>query len=368
MAIEYKDYYKTLGVDRKADAKAIKSAYRKLARKYHPDVNPNNKDAEARFKEINEAYEVLSDADKRKKYDQLGSDWERYQQAGAQGGFDYSRYAQPGSGGSGYTRAYTTSDINDEDFSDFFETLFGGSGSFPNARTSAGRGGYTGYGPGFSTQPRQLKGEDYDQPVEISLEEAYNGTKRILQMQVQEPCPTCHGDGVVRGSSGGSAQVQTCPTCGGEGHVSRTRQLEIKIPAGVATGSRVKLAGQGARGRNGGPAGDLYLVVTVQPSHRFEREGDNVRVNLPVDLYTVILGGEVEVPTPRGGKLALRIPAETQNGRVFRLSGQGMPVLGSAERKGDLLAKVEVVLPTHLSDYERDRFEELRELREQEAQ
>jgi molecular chaperone DnaJ len=362
MAIEYKDYYKILGVDRKADTKVIKSAYRKLARKYHPDVNPNNKDAETKFKELNEAYEVLSDADKRKKYDQFGSDWERYQAGGGQGGFDFSRYAAPGSGG-GYTRTYTASDFNDEDFSDFFETLFGGSG-FTNTRSSAGRGGYSGYGPGFNTQPRQLKGEDYDQPVEISLEEACNGTRRILQMQVQEPCPTCKGDGVVRNASGGRSEVQTCPTCLGEGHVSRTRQLEVKIPAGVTTGSRVKLAGQGASGRNGGPPGDLYLIVTVQPSHRFERDGDNVRVNLSVVLYTALLGGEVEVPTPRGGKLALRIPAETQNGRVFRLTGQGMPVLGNPQRKGDLLAKVEVVLPTHLSDYERDRFEELRDVRE----
>lgn len=361
MAIEYKDYYKVLGVERSADAKAIKSAYRKLARKYHPDVNPSNKESEARFKEINEAYEVLSDPDKRKKYDQLGSDWERYQRAGDAGGFDFSRYAQPGSGGA-YT--YSTSGMNDEDFSDFFETIFGGSG-FGGTRTSTGRGGYSGYGPGFATQPRQLKGEDYDQLVEVTLEEAYNGTKRILQMQVHDPCPTCHGDGVIRNTVNGRTETQTCTTCLGEGYISRSRQLEVKIPAGVTNGSRVKLAGQGGPGRNGGPTGDLYMVITVLPNTRFEREGDNVRVNVPVDLYTALLGGEVEVPTPRGGRLALRIPAETQNGRLFRLTGQGMPTLGNNERKGDLLAKVEVVLPTHLSDYEKERFEELREVREQ---
>ena len=347
--MQYKDYYSTLGVKRNASDKEIKSAFRKLARKHHPDVNPNDKEAEARFKEVSEAYEVLSDAEKRKKYDQFGADWERYQQTtGSPGGFDFSKYAQHFGGfdGSGSYSTGFGGGMGDSGFSDFFDMLFGQSATRGRSRSAYYSGGR------MSTIPRQ--GEDYEHDVEVTLEEAFNGSQRILQMEVPETCPTCGGSGI----SGN----KVCPTCGGAQTVMRTKRIEAKIPPGVHTGSRIRITGQGGPGSGGGGKGDLYLKIHVLHNNRFERRGDDVYTNVTVPLYTAVLGGEVEVPTLKGSKLALRIPPATQNGRTFRLAGQGMPNLKNPQKKGDLFAKIEVQLPAELTDEERKHFEELQRI------
>jgi molecular chaperone DnaJ/curved DNA-binding protein len=340
--MQYKDYYNILGVKKAASEKEIKSAFRKLARKYHPDLNPNDREAEAKFKEVNEAYQVLSDPEKRKKYDQFGADWDRYQHTqGAPGGFDFSRYAQSYGDGGGVR--FTTGDAGD--FSDFFEMLFG-----RGARSTTGNPFYT--GGRVRTMPRV--GDDYEQGIDVSMGEAFTGTQRILQMDAPEICPTCNGTGVTAN--------KVCPTCDGSGTLSRTRRLEVKIPAGVHTGSRIRVAGEGGQGSGGGTKGDLYLKVNVQPNARFERKGDDLYTTVQAPLYTAILGGEVEVPTPRGTRLALKIPAGTQNGRTFKLTGQGMPQLKQPDRRGDLYARIDVQLPTELGDREKQLYGELQRI------
>ena len=284
-----KDYYQVLGVGRGASDQDIKQAYRKLARKYHPDINPGDKEAEARFKEINEAYEVLSDKEKREKFDRFGSDWRRYEQAGP--GVDF--------GGSA-------------DFSDIFETLFGS------------RGGRSG---GFNVR---MDGQDVEQPVEITLEEAFTGTQRTLQFSNPNGSP---------------------------------RTITVKIPAGADSGTRVRVPGEGAPGLNGGVKGDLYLVVRLLPHQRYERKGDDLYTKVEPSLYTLLLGGQVQVPTLSGKTINLTIPEQTQNGRTFRLGGQGMPAIRS-DRRGDLYVMVSAQLPTRLSARERKLFEELRRLKE----
>jgi curved DNA-binding protein len=303
--MEYKDYYKMLGVPRDASQKDIKSAFRKLARQHHPDVKPGHKDAEARFKEINEANEVLSDPEKRQKYDALGADWERYQQAGGQpGGFDYSRYAsQPGSSGDSREGAWqplygSTEDLADlfgeeQPFSDFFSSLFG-------------RGGQGGV-------PGQPRAQDYEYPLTVTFDEAFHGATRTLRID--------------------------------------DRRLQAKIPAGVRTGSRVRLAGQALNG------GDLYLVIEVQPDSRFERRGDDLYTDVDATFLRAALGGEVRLTTPDGA-VALKLPLRTQAGRVFRLKGKGMPVLGGKGR-GNLMARIRLVQPKDLSDRELDTLREM---------
>jgi molecular chaperone DnaJ len=317
-----KDYYAILGVDKKATAKEIKQAYRKLARKYHPDVNPGDKSAEAKFKEINSAHEVLSDPEKRKKYDQFGENWQhadQFAQAGRQQGtWGYS----PG----GTTFEFT--DVGGEGFGSIFDSILGGLGGRRSRRPQRGR--------------------DLEHPVEVSLEEAFHGAARILETQVEEACPSCKGQG--------------CAACGGLGAVMRPKRLEVKIPHGVRNGSRVRIAGKGGPGYGGGSPGDLYLLVSVKSDKRFHRTGDDLEVEVPVPLMEAILGGEVQVPTLGGKKLALKIPPETQNGKVFRLAKQGMPHLGR-DGRGDLLANVKVVLPTKLSAQEKQLFEELKAIR-----
>jgi DnaJ-class molecular chaperone len=353
--MQYKDYYSVLGVKRDASQKEIKSAYRKLARKYHPDVNPNSKEAETRFKEINEAYEVLGDEEKRKKYNRFGADWEQFEKMGgaAPGGFDFNTWAAqqgyaPGGGG----RAYSGTMPGGAGFSDFFEMLFGsergGMGGDPFGRTRTG------------TRTVTRRGEDITHPIEVTLEEAYTGATRRLQMQVEDTCPTCKGTGVQNGKA--------CPTCGGMGAVPRLKTLEVKIPAGVHTGSVVRLAGEGGPGAGTAPKGDLRLEVTVLPHPRFERKGDNLLLTMLVPLYTALLGGEVRVPTLRGTSLALRIPPETQNGRVIRLGGQGMPHLGNPDQKGDMLVKVEAQLPQQLTEQERDLLAQLQRIYNERAE
>jgi DnaJ-class molecular chaperone len=308
MPVTKQDYYETLGVARGASDKEIRQAYRRLARQHHPDLNPGDKAAEARFKEIGEAYEVLSDADKRKKYGRYGHNWQHADAAEAaarEGGFRWG----PSQGGARYE---TSGNLDESMFGDLFGDLLGG-----GARTGT-RGGYRG-------RRAAMRGEDYDHPVEVTLEEAFNGSQRVLTLQ---------------------------------GPDGNTRRLEVKIPAGVANGSRIRIAGEGAPGFGGGPNGDLYLVVTVRPHPTFERKGDDLYVDVNVPLHALMLGGEAEVPTPKGSRLALRIPPETQNGRVFRLAGQGMPHL-QATGRGDLYATAKALLPTGLSERERELFQEL---------
>jgi len=321
-----KDYYNLLGVKRDASEQEIKRAYRKLARQYHPDVNPGDKSAEARFKEINEAYEVLSDKEKRQKYDRYGDQWQ-YADQFARAGAQQSPFRDFGQGGA------EGAQFEEADLESLFGDLFG---------FRAG---------GRRTRPR--RGRDIEYPVEVTLEEAYQGTKRILNLQSNEPCSGCAGTGRI--------QNLPCSACKGAGVIPRIKQLEVKIPAGVKDGSRVRVAGKGEPGYTGGSSGDLYLITSVKPHHLFQREGDDLHIEVDVPLTVAVLGGEIEVPTPKG-KLALKIPLETQNGRAFRLTGQGMPNLGNSSR-GDLLARVKVVLPTKLSAEEKRLFEQLKELR-----
>lgn len=332
-----KDYYGLLGVDRSATAKEIKQAYRKLARKYHPDVNPGDKDCEARFKEINQAYEVLSDPEKRKKYDQYGENWQYADQFAGAG-------ARPG-GQRGY---WTFSGGGDTRF-DYGDV---GTDEMGGAFAGGGFGGIFDSILGDMARKkgrRPVRGQDFEYPVEVTLEEAYRGTARILELQVEDQCPSCRGEG--------------CPKCGGSGTVIRPQRIEVKVPPGVKDGSRVRIAGKGGPGYLGGQSGDLYLLVAVKPHSRFRRAGDDLHVEVPVALVDAVLGGEINVPTIGGKRLALKIPPETQNNRVFRLTGQGMPVLGGNSR-GDLYAKVNVVLPARLSKREKELFEELKNARE----
>jgi curved DNA-binding protein len=304
--MDYHDYYKTLGVERSASEAEIKKAYRKLARQYHPDINPGNKTAEAKFKEINEAYEVLSDKSKREKYDRFGRDWQRYQQGGGAGGFDWGNYSggAPFGGGGG-------------DFSDFFETLFGGGGGGGRA-SSRGGGGFRADGP------------PVEHEAEITLDEAFTGTQRSLQFSSPNGQP---------------------------------RTITVKIPAGVDNGSRVRVAGEGSPGAGGGRRGDLFLIVKIAPHERFERRGDDLETAVQTDLYTMLLGGTVRVPIMGGKTISLNVPAGTPNSKKFRITGQGMPRLRAPETRGDLYVKLEVLLPTSLSTRERELVEELRNIR-----
>ncbi len=315
--MEYRDYYETLGVKKNASEAEIKKAYRKLARKYHPDVNPDDPNAEEKFKEINEAYQVLSDADKRQKYDRFGSQWKQYQQTGGRPeDFDWSQWASQGRPGGAQYRTVSQEDLEQMfggglgGFSDFFETLFGGMGSARTTRRTATRPG---------TQNLR-KGQDITQPVEVSLSEAFYGTTRLLNYE-------------------------------------NGRRIEATIPPGVKTGSKVRLSGQGAEGARG--AGDLYLKVTVLPDPKFKREGDNLRIDQPVDFFTALLGGEVQVSTI-DKTVKLTIPPGTDSGKTFRLKGLGMPRLDNPKKRGDLYVTVEVQVPKNLTDQQKKEFEALR--------
>ncbi len=316
--MEYKDYYKTLGVPRTATDKEIKAAYRRLARKHHPDVNKNDPKAEARFKEINEANEVLSDPAKRQRYDQLGSDWASFRPGAGAGA---------GPGGGGYTV-----DLGGEDFggfSDFFRTIFSGGFGGPAGRGT--RGSPSDFG-GFEEVFRQaqqgpMAGQDIETQIELTLEEVLRGTTRTMQI----------GDG------------------------ARSRKVEVKIPAGIRDGSRVRVAGEGGPSGRGGGRGDLYLRVKVIPHPLFERKGEDLQVPVTVPLTTAVLGGEVSVPT-LDGPVGIRVPPGSRPGRVFRLRNHGLPRLEPGGGRGDVLATLSVDLPAKLEVRDRELFEELRRL------
>lgn len=304
--MEFKDYYKILGVSKNATADEIKKAYRKLARKYHPDVNPNNAEAEKKFKEINEANEVLSDPKKREKYDAYGADWARVS--------DEQHKAWSQSGGSQKQRAYTrtSENFNMGDFSEFFRSMFGdemfsGAGSRQSSRRHYG-----------------MKGQDYTAEMHLSLRQAYKDSVHTLN---------------VNG-----------------------KKIRITIPAGIKDGQMIKLAGKGGPGINQGPNGDLYITIYIDPDEQYERKGNDIYMTHTIDLYTALLGGETVIQS-LSGKIKLKIKEGTQNGTVLRLKNKGFPVYRKPGSFGDLYVKIEVKLPEHLTSEEKELIKKLKELR-----
>lgn len=315
--MDYKDYYKVLGVEKTATQDEIKKAYRKLAVKYHPDKNAGNKQAEEKFKEINEANEVLGDAAKRKKYDELGENWKYYQQSGGQAqDFDWSRYQNQGGGGQRY---YTNQDFGGFDFgsggggfSDFFETMFGGGGFSQSGGARRGR------------RSSAMRGEDMRASLSITLEEAYNGVEKLFTIDGQS--------------------------------------IKLKIKPGVPDGHLLKLTGKGYAGTGGGAHGDLLLSIVVEKDSRYERKGADLYTELPVDIITAELGGKAEVKTFKG-TIKVNIAKETDNGKSLRLPGMGMPVYGKENTFGDLYVKVSLQVLKNLSEKETKLFKELAALR-----
>ena len=310
--MDYKDYYGILGVSPNAEKKVIQQTFRKLARKYHPDVNPGNNEAEENFKTINEAYQVLSDVEKRKKYDALRAQYQQWQQTGGrQQNFDWQNWSgQPGKGANvQYANAEDLEDLfgSDSPYSDFFTSIFGQTGRSSRSKNRA-------------ASPSPRRGRDVEYEVDLTLEESFHGANRLLEI---------------------------------DGH-----RIQASIPPGVRTGSRVRLAGQGESGRSSGPAGDLYLAVNVLPNEIFERDGDDLHLEVPVDIFIAIAGGEIRVPTLER-PLILKIPPRTNSGRSFRLRGKGMPHLRDPKKRGDLFARVRLVLPDPLTDQEVDHIREL---------
>lgn len=318
--MEYKDYYKLLGVSRSASKDDIAKAFKKLARKYHPDLNPNSKDAEAKFKEINEAYEVLKDPKKRKLYDQFGSNWEHGQNFQPPPGYEHMQFG--GGGGFGDSGG----------FSDFFETIFGGgaSGSF---RSGFQQGGFSqsGFGGGgFQQRPR--RGADSEASYELTLEEAYRGGKKSITLQEQISGP----EGIPR---------------------MTTKTLEVTVPPGIKDGQKIRLAGQGNPGMNGGSKGDLYLKIRLMPHHMFKVSDADVILDLPLTPWEAALGTSLRVPT-LSGAVEMKIPPGIGSGKKLRIKGRG---LGAGTKKGDQYVRIMIQVPDRLSEEERDLFERLQE-------
>jgi molecular chaperone DnaJ len=369
--LDYKDYYAILGVPRDATADDIKKAFRKLARQYHPDKNPGDKASEERFKEVNEAYETLSDPEKRKQYDELsrlgafgaGPGGFRPGQGPFQGGFDPNVFRQGGAGGQQFDMG---------DLGDILSGLFGGAGG------AAGRGRRT----------AAERGADLQVEVTVSFEESLNGVTVRVPVEKPDTCETCHGSGakpgttpkvcpecqgrgVVARNQGFFALSQPCPrchgqgtiiedpcaTCGGTGVRTRTRRYSVKIPAGVKDGSRIRIKGKGEAGLRGGQAGDLYVVVHVDEDELFERRGDDLVLEVPVTVAEAALGTSVKIPTPGGGMVSLKVPGGSQDGRTLRLRGKGAPKLKGGH--GDLKVRLRVQVPEKLSKEQKRLFEQL---------
>ncbi len=336
MATKTRDYYEVLGVKRDASDDEIKKAYRKLARKFHPDLNPGDKTAEDQFKQLQGAYDVLSDAENRKLYDQYGENWRAVKAGGEPpppgwqpgapprgtgartgGGFDFGDFEFGSFGGRGGGAGF-----------DIFEELFGGE----RGRTQ-----------------RSGRGQDVEAELEMTLEEAHRGARRTLQMQVAEICPKCNGSGVK--------DDRPCDTCGGAGQVLRQKNIEVNIPAGVRDGSTVRLAGQGGSGNNGGEPGDLYLHIRVRPHPVFTVKGDDLEVELPVAPWEAVLGASVEAPTI-DGRVDLKVPPGAKSGQRLRLRGQGLNKRKGG--RGDEYVRLKVVVPKDVSAEERRLYEELK--------
>ena len=360
-----RDYYEVLGVAKDATADQIKSAYRKLAMKYHPDRNPDNPEAKAKFQEASEAYEVLSNPEKRQRYDQFGHQGVNF----GPGGFDFGR---------------DFSHFQDIDLGDILGSFFG----------HMGGGGFSGFGDFFGGRRQRadpnapVRGDDMTMELEVDFEEAMFGSERSLDLNLPDQCPECGGTGAAKGSKritcpscGGRGQVvagggffqvrQTCPTCGGmgttverpcphcggSGQTRAKRTLSLRIPRGVDTGSRLRLAGKGAGGLRGGEPGDLYVQLRVRPSEIYEREGPDLAVRVPVSPIKAALGGDVDVPTP-DGIANLHLPAGTPNGKLFRLRGKGMPDLRGGPT-GDLVAQIVFEVPQRLTGRQRGMMEDI---------
>ncbi|MGH7571869.1 MAG: molecular chaperone DnaJ [Gemmatimonadota bacterium] len=360
-----KDYYQVLGIPESASAEEIKKTYRKLARKYHPDANPNDPAAEERFKELSAAYQVLSDSERRKQYD-------RMRKMGAYEGFGAGRGGASGPGGAG-AGGWQTIDLEDLDgfggLGDLFSSIFGG------------RGRTRGHRPG------PQRGPDRRVEVGIPFKTAATGGEIMVQVPLEETCPRCQGSGAEPGSKvetcpqcGGSGQVSLvqgafavqrpcprctgrgtivetpCRTCGGDGSVSRSGRVKVRIPAGIEDGERIRLKGKGEPGVGGGPPGDLYLVVRVKPDRFFSRDGLDILCTVPITAFQAMLGTRIRVRTIRGTKVELRIPPGTQGGTKLRVKGQGIEKDG---RSGDMYVEIEITVPEKLTEEERARVEEL---------
>ena len=366
---EKRDYYEVLGVAKTATADEIKSAYRKLAMKYHPDRNPDNPEAKEKFTEVSEAYEVLSNPEKRQRYDQFGHQGVNF----GPGGFDFGR---------------DFSHFQDVDLGDILNSFFGGG--------MGGGGGFSSFFGGGRQRQRAdpntpRRGEDMTFRLNIEFDEAIFGSERTIDLDLPAECPQCHGTGAADGSKrvvcktcggqgvviggGGFFQIrQTCPHCGGEGsviekpckkcrgtgQVSQTQHISLKIPAGVDSGSRLRLSGKGGGGVRGGQNGDLYVLIGVGPSDIFERDGQDLFVDVPVSPVMAALGGEIAVPTPEG-EARLRIPAGTPNGRTFRLRGKGVPSLRGGS-KGDLDVRLVFEVPSNLDRRQKEALETFQKL------
>ncbi|MDX9992101.1 MAG: DnaJ C-terminal domain-containing protein [Anaerolineales bacterium] len=316
--MDYKDYYEILGVAPNADSKVIKKTYRELARKHHPDVNPGDKEAEEKFKTINEAYQVLSDAKKRKKYDDLRAQYQQWQKTGGRGqqDFDWQNWSEQ-AGPQARAQYATAEDLEDlfgsgSPYSDFFTNIFGGRGRSARAAPAGPR-----------------RGRDVEYEIELTLEEAFHGAERLLDI-----------DG---------------------------RRITAGIPVGVRTGSRVRLAQQGEPGQSGGPAGDLYLLIKLLPNQTFEREGDDLHLEAPLDIFTAITGGEIRIPAMER-PLTLTIPPRTNSKQTFRIRGKGMPAMRQPEKRGDMFVHVQLVLPDALTEQEVDSIRSLASARKKDSQ
>ena len=358
MASSRPDYYKTLGVDKKATPEEIKKAYRKLARQYHPDRNPDDKDAEARFKEISQAHDVLGDPDKRKQYDS-----------------GTGPFASGGVGGGGFG-GFGNFDFDASNMGDILSNLFGGGRGGAGAGARAGR-------------PRAQRGADLEAQVSITFDQAISGAQIPLSVPMHDTCPTCHGTGAKPGTTptvcpvcegrgvetqgqgmfsisqpcsrcGGSGTIieEPCPTCHGAGAVRTVKRLRVNIPAGVRDGGRIRLAGKGEPGRDGGPPGDLYLVTHVSPSPVFRRRGDNLEVEVPLSIPEALRGAEVQVPTLDGTK-TLRVKPGTKPGTVQRLRGEGPPRLGGKSSRGDIHYRFVLDVPDSLTDEQQSAVDAL---------
>ena len=365
-----KDYYQLLGISKSATEKEIKSAYRRMARKYHPDVNPGNKEAETKFKEVSEAYEVLGNAEKRKLYDQFGSNWEHAQQFKGRGAGS--------SGGFGDMGGFQFQTSGDDPFGNLFEQFFG---SVSGTSAASGK---------TRQQKRQAKAKasDVEKVVEITLEEVATGTKRSLTYQVMDACKSCDGTGLVAlrterscsacGGTGkakgllgfsqhcsvcggsGKSSLERCPSCSGSGAIATTRKVEVTIPKGISDRKRLRVPGRGAKGADN-RSGDLYVLIHVKPHERFTRLGDDLETTVSVSYLTAILGGEIKIPTLQS-TVSMKIPAGTQNNQVFRLSNQGLPRL--ANGKGNLMARIHIEVPKEVSKKEQKLLTDLQKLQE----